>query len=106
MGSQQVFYWTGQAREAGSRTYYERFSLNKAAFSVGDCVYLFPEVDSLPPYIGRIVSAFVEKEVASEGQDPHCIEVRRRPRARGVAAGAALGGGAHAHCPLVRPRCR
>jgi hypothetical protein len=40
----------------------------------GDSVYLYPEDENYPHYIGRIVSAFVDEH--SGHADPHCIQVR------------------------------
>eukprot|EP00798_Chlamydomonas_sp_ICE-L_P001719 gene1719-33126_t len=73
--SVQVFYWLGEGRHhSDGRLYYTHFSLNGTKYSLGDCVYLFPEGENYPHYIGRIKSAFVE---ALTGQaDPHCIEVK------------------------------
>lgn len=42
----------------------------------GDCVYLFPEDESSPHYIGRLASAFVD----DKADDPLCIEVDERTR--------------------------
>lgn len=39
----------------------------------GDSVYLFPEDENSPHYLGRIVSAFVDENAGHA--DPHCIEV-------------------------------
>lgn len=43
-------------------------------FCAGDSIYLYPEDESHPNYIGRIVSAFVDEH--SGHADPHCIEVK------------------------------
>lgn len=40
----------------------------------GDSVYLYPEDEHYPHYIGRIVTAFVDEQ--SGHADPHCIQVK------------------------------
>lgn len=70
----QVFYWGVQSHTVEDKTYYKSFSLNGVTYSVGECVYLFPEDETLPHYIGRITNAFVD--LCSLVQDPHCIEVK------------------------------
>lgn len=70
----QVFYWGAQSHTVEDRTYYKSFSLNGVTYTVGECVYLFPEDETLPHYIGRVTSAFVD--LCSPAQDPHCIEVK------------------------------
>lgn len=70
----QIFLWSGPPGEQrGHRTFYEQFTLNNIQYKLGDCVYLYPEDEALPHYIGKIKSAFVDSNYAS--QDPHCIEV-------------------------------
>lgn len=65
-----MFPLAGQVRNG--KVHYNSFTLNNQTYSVGDCVFLFPEDESYPPYIARILSAFVDQEVT--GTDPHCIE--------------------------------
>lgn len=65
-----LFTLVGQVRNG--KVHYNSFTLNNQTYSVGDCVFLFPEDESYPPYIARILSAFVDQEVT--GTDPHCIE--------------------------------
>lgn len=71
----QIFLWSGPPGEQrGHRTHYQQFTLNNQQYKLGDCVYLYPEDEALPHYIGKIKSAFVDSNYAQ--QDPHCIEVR------------------------------
>ncbi|EFJ41609.1 hypothetical protein VOLCADRAFT_98336 [Volvox carteri f. nagariensis] len=58
-----------------NRIHYNSFTLNDQTYHVGDCVYLYPEDEQFPPYIARILAAFVDRNVQS-GADPHCIEVK------------------------------
>ncbi|MEW5318363.1 MAG: hypothetical protein WDW38_009588 [Sanguina aurantia] len=70
----QIFLWSGPPGEQrGARTHYQQFTLNNQQYKLGDCVYLYPEDEALPHYIGKIKSAFVDSNYAQ--QDPHCIEV-------------------------------
>ncbi|PNW79525.1 hypothetical protein CHLRE_08g358532v5 [Chlamydomonas reinhardtii] len=74
--SLQVFLWLGAGQQrADGRIQYSSFRLNSTDYRVGDCVFLFPEDESYPPYVARILSAFVDTQV-QEGSDPHCIEVK------------------------------
>ncbi|KAG2424472.1 hypothetical protein HXX76_014524 [Chlamydomonas incerta] len=74
--SLQVFLWLGAGHQrADGRIHYSSFRLNSTDYRVGDCVFLFPEDESYPPYVARILSAFVDTAV-QEGSDPHCIEVK------------------------------
>ncbi|PNH05487.1 hypothetical protein TSOC_003231, partial [Tetrabaena socialis] len=71
--SLQLFVWVGQGQAKGSRVHYQSFTLNDQTYHVGDVCYLYPEDELYPPYVARILSAFVDKDVQS-GADPHCIE--------------------------------
>jgi len=71
-----VFVWVGQGAMREKRQHYQSFQLNNTIYSVDDTVYLYPEDESYPHYIGRIVSAFVDEEATGDGRDPHCIEVK------------------------------
>ncbi|KAG2430975.1 hypothetical protein HYH02_013508 [Chlamydomonas schloesseri] len=74
--SLQVFLWLGDGHQrADGRIQYNSFRLNSTDYRVGDCVFLFPEDESYPPYVARILAAFVDTQV-QEGSDPHCIEVK------------------------------
>ena len=70
----QEFYWSGPGTQRDGRTYYQQFCLNAQAYCIGDCVYLFPENEESPHYMGRIRAAFVDEK--SGQADPHCFEVR------------------------------
>ncbi|KAG2482200.1 hypothetical protein HYH03_018846 [Edaphochlamys debaryana] len=73
--SLQLFVWVGQGQVKETRVHYQSFTLNDVTYHVGECVYLYPEDEQYPPYIARILSAFVDKDV-QPGADPHCIEVK------------------------------
>ncbi|KAF5834450.1 hypothetical protein DUNSADRAFT_8878 [Dunaliella salina] len=70
----QLFYWLGDGRQSPGKVHYSSFMLNGQTYNVGDCVYLYPEDEHSPHFVGRIVSAFVD-ETAPES-DPHRIEVK------------------------------
>lgn len=72
----QTFGWTDfiHADHVLKRSYYNGFQLQSTQFTVGDAVFLHPEVDGMPPYLGRIVSAFNDN--SAQGNDAFCIEVR------------------------------
>lgn len=73
MSNLQIFYWGQLSHVDDKKQYYKSFSLNGTNYSLGDAVCLYPEQEDLPPYIGRIVSAFCD--LSSDAADPHCIEV-------------------------------
>ncbi|KAJ9514021.1 hypothetical protein QJQ45_021092 [Haematococcus lacustris] len=70
----QVFYWVGQGTQRDGKTFHTAFALNSVTYQIGDSVFLYPEEESCPHYVGRIVSAFVDEH--SGHADPHCIEVK------------------------------
>mmetsp|Transcript_13973 Transcript_13973/g.30215 ORF Transcript_13973/g.30215 Transcript_13973/m.30215 type:complete len:624 (-) Transcript_13973:1251-3122(-) len=70
----QVFYWGQLSHTEGDRTYYTGFTLANNVFSLGDCVYLYPEDAGLSHYIGKIVSAF--SDASPNATDAHCVEVK------------------------------
>ncbi|GAX83194.1 hypothetical protein CEUSTIGMA_g10620.t1 [Chlamydomonas eustigma] len=70
-----VFFWCGPGERVGQRINYQRFVLNSNTFNLGDCVYLFPEDEGQPHYIGRIRSAFID-ESSSQIPPPHNIEIK------------------------------
>eukprot|EP00198_Chlamydomonas_reinhardtii_P014394 XP_001703731.1 predicted protein [Chlamydomonas reinhardtii] len=89
--SLQVFLWLGAGQQrADGRIQYSSFRLNSTDYRVGDCVFLFPEDESYPPYVARILSAFVDTQV-QEGSDPHCIEPPTPTRLRGPNTAAGSG---------------
>ncbi|GIM14489.1 hypothetical protein Vretimale_17437 [Volvox reticuliferus] len=71
----QLFVWVGHGEVEDNRVNYKSFTLNDQTYHVGDCVYLYPEDEQFPPYIARILAAFVDRNVQA-GADPHCIEVK------------------------------
>ncbi|GIL54840.1 hypothetical protein Vafri_10533 [Volvox africanus] len=71
----QLFVWVGHGEVEDNRINYKSFTLNDHTYHVGDCVYLYPEDEQFPPYIARILAAFVDRNVQA-GADPHCIEVK------------------------------
>lgn len=73
----QTFCWNEALQHSSQdgRTYYNSFSLNGEHYVLGDCVFLYPEDPSQPPFIARLCSCFHDYNSLS---DPHCIEVSSR----------------------------
>ncbi|GFR49764.1 hypothetical protein Agub_g11927 [Astrephomene gubernaculifera] len=73
--SQVEFYFCGPPMSSGSaeRTYYASFSLNGVEYKVGDHVFLYPEDEGVPPYVGKVLASFVD--TTGRAADPHCVEV-------------------------------
>ncbi|GFR49765.1 hypothetical protein Agub_g11928 [Astrephomene gubernaculifera] len=77
-GSLQLFCWAGEGQVKDKKIYYQGFSLDGQTYNVGDCVFLFPEYEHFPPYIARILAAWVDQNVEPEAlpEVTHCIEVK------------------------------
>jgi hypothetical protein len=73
--SLQIFAWDGCSHQdhEQQRTYYNGFTLQETKYRVGDCVYLFPESEGIPLYLGCIQSAFADGSPGAS--DTHCVEV-------------------------------
>ncbi|GIL54844.1 hypothetical protein Vafri_10533 [Volvox africanus] len=75
--SQVEFFFSGPPLTAdsgvGARTDYAGFNLNGVEYKLGDCAYLYPEDEDVPPYVGRILACFHDQ--SGRAADPHCVEV-------------------------------
>ncbi|GIL80244.1 hypothetical protein Vretifemale_9419 [Volvox reticuliferus] len=75
--SQVEFFFSGPPLAAdsgvGARTDYAGFNLNGVEYKLGDCAYLYPEDEDVPPYVGRILACFHDR--SGRAADPHCVEV-------------------------------
>ncbi|GLI71149.1 hypothetical protein VaNZ11_016249 [Volvox africanus] len=75
--SQVEFFFCGPPLTTDSgvaaRTDYAGFNLNGVEYKLGDCAYLYPEDEDLPPYVGRILACFHDR--SGRASDPHCVEV-------------------------------
>ncbi|GLC46592.1 hypothetical protein PLESTF_001903300 [Pleodorina starrii] len=58
---------------ADTRQDYVGFNLNGVEYRIGDCAFLYPEDEGVPPYVGRILKCFHDRSGAAA--DPHCVEV-------------------------------
>jgi hypothetical protein len=66
-------------------------------YKAGDCVFLYPEDETFPHYVGRICAAFVDESTGYA--DPHCIQV-------GPSTGALLQGPIQGAPRLTEPQTR
>lgn len=70
-----AFRWGQLSHHANSRTYYDGFTLQQTRYDVGALVYLLPEEQGAPLFIGRLLAAFIDSS-AGKGSEAYSIEVR------------------------------